>query len=228
MTASIAVIVPVLGRPQNAQPLVDSFTASVPDAELVFVASRSDHEQRQACLRAGKVALLADWEPEPGDYARKIQLGYESTGAPYVLCGADDLRFHPGWDAELLRIAEEFDVGVIGTNDLGNQQTVAGRHSTHPLVARCYIDERGGYVGGEGRVYFDGYDHQMVDLELIQTAQARGCYAHAHRSVVEHAHYLWRKAPDDDTYRKGRRATAADRRLFESRRQLWEREQVPA
>lgn len=226
--SEIAVIVPVLNRPQNAQPLADSLRATS-DAELVFVMSEADTDQQiDACLATGGRVISLETPPGPGDYARKIQAGYEATDAPYVLLGADDLRFHPGWDTAALALFAEFDVGVVGTVDLGNQQTVAGTHSTHPLVARCYIDSLGGVVGMPGQVYFEGYDHQFVDAELVQTAIARGCYAHCHASVIEHLHPLWRKGEMDDTYRKALQETRADRALFEQRKMLWEREKVTA
>lgn len=221
-------LVPVLGRPANAQPLVDSLAATDPDAHLWFLCSRGDDAEVDACQRTGMTVVVADFAPGPGDYARKINLGYRlAFEHPYVLCAADDLRFHAGWDEAALRMLA-YDVGVVGTNDLGNSQVIAGLHSTHPLVARGYIDSLGGYVGGEGRVYFEGYDHQWCDVELVLTAQQRGCYAHAHGSRVEHLHPLWRKARTDATYRKGQAHGATDRRLFESRRRLWELEQVPA
>ena len=103
----------------------------------------------------------------------------------------------------------------------------AGQHSTHPFVARKYIDSLGGVVGQPGQVYFEGYDHNYVDVELVETAKARGCYAHAHASRIEHRHPLWdRSVAKDETYAKGRAGFQADRRLYESRRHLWERERV--
>jgi hypothetical protein len=227
MTA-IAVLVPVLDRPANAVPLVASFDASEADAELWFLCTPGDDEQLAVVDKTGKPFLTMPEPAGPGDYARKINLGFAVTRAPYVLCGADDLRFHPGWDTALLQVAEEFDVGVVSTNDLGNGAVMAGRHATHPLVARCYIDRLGGYVDGPGSVYFEGYDHQWVDVELVETAKARGCFAPCLDSRVEHLHPLWRKGAMDATYRKGQARGAADRALFESRRHLWEREQVPA
>lgn len=228
----VVIVAPVLNRPQNAQPLVESLVAStVHEWRLVFVCSPGDTDQVDACeaLSApGRIeTVVAGWEPGPGDYARKIQAGYESGDEPYVLLGADDLRFHPGWDTAALEVAREFDVGVVGTNDRANPSVIAGHHSTHPLVARCYIDSYGGYFDGHGRVYFDGYDHQFVDTELVQTAMARGCYAHCHESVVEHRHPIFdRSVRTDETYRKGQARGAADRALYESRRHLWERERV--
>lgn len=225
----IAVLVPVLNRPASAAPLIESFTASSPDAELWFLCTPGDDEEIEACEQTGQPFLVMDWPAGPADYSRKINRGFALTRAPYVLCAADDLRFHPGWDRELLRVVEEFDVGVVGTNDHANPAVIAGRHSTHPLVARCYVEAHGGYVGGRGQVYCPLYDHQFVDNELVATAVARGCYAHCHEAVVAHHHPIFdRSVASDATYVKGQAHGGADRALFESRRHLWEREAVPA
>lgn len=225
----VAVIVPVLGRPQNARPLVESvLTATACDWELVFVCTPGDTAQIAACddlaLFDQVEVLVADWPADAGDYARKINLAFELTDAPFVLCGADDLRFHAGWDTAALAVAREYDVGVVGTNDLGNSQVVAGQHSTHPLVARCYIDGLGGtFDERPGVVYSDAYSHQCVDTELVELAKARGCYAHAPRSVVEHLHPLWGKAEMGDTYRRALADGASDRELFARRQRAWQR-----
>jgi hypothetical protein len=234
MNAELLIVVPVLERPGNAAPLVQSVIANTEVAwRLVFVTSPGDYDEQFACdeiaFAEPRVSVLT-MQAGPGraDFANKIQAGYESGDEPYVLLGADDLRFHPGWDTAALTILREHDVGVVGTVDLGNQQTVAGTHSTHPLVARCYIDSLGGVVGMPGQVYCPLYDHQLVDNELVQTALARGCYEHSYGSVVEHLHTLWGKAPMDRTYEKALREGRADRALFDRRKTLWEREKVNA
>lgn len=231
--ADIAVIVPVLGRPANAQPLVQNLLATAPDAWLLFMCSPDDIAQIDACELACSAPrtkfAVVPWEAGPGDYAAKINLAYRNTAqVEMVLLGADDIRFHPGWLEAVEAVAAKYDCGVVGTNDMGNPEVLAGRHSTHPVVRRCYIDRYGGVVGEPGVVYHEGYDHQMVDNELVATAQARGCYAHAHDARVEHLHYLWRKSQRDSTYEKGRRGGQRDLRLFNSRKHLWENERVTA
>ncbi len=219
----IAVIVPVLGRPQNAAPLAESLNASTDGAYLVFVASPGDSSQFDACVETGCLTLEMDRRAGPGDYARKIQHGYEQTVSPLVLLAADDLRFQPGWLEAVERIADEYDVGVIGTNDNANPSVKAGRHSTHPVVRRCYIDRYGGSVGEPGQVYHQGYDHNWVDCELVETAKARGCYAHAHDALVTHHHPLYdHRIKRDATYAKGNAREREDAALFRSRRHLWE------
>lgn len=231
----VAVIIPVLNRPQNARPLVESLLASTDRASLLFVCSPGDDTQILACAAVQhdhglRVRTRVIDEPcGPGDYAKKIQRGFDATTEPLVLLAADDLRFHKGWLEAVETVADEFDCGVIGTNDRANPLVMAGKHSTHPVVRRCYIDQHGGVAGEPGVVYHDGYDHQWVDSELVQTAMTRGCYAHAHDAVVEHLHPFYdRTVETDETYRKGQAEGTADRALYESRRHLWEREQVAA
>lgn len=225
---AIAVICPVLARPKNAAPLAASLAASTTRARLLFVVSMADSDaQFDACAATGAEVLSVEWKPGRGDFARKQNAGYAATTEPLVLLAADDLTFHPGWLEAVEAVADEYDVGVVGTNDRANPTVIAGRHSTHPVVRRCYIDQLGGSVGEPGVVYHEGYDHQWVDTELVETAKARGCYFHCHDSVVAHHHPLFDRAvPRDSTYEKALRAGLADRRLYESRKELWEREAV--
>lgn len=234
MTAEILVVVPVLNRPLNARPLVESLVAATEATwRLVFVCTPGDTAQIEACndLAAfdGVDVVVVPWPAGPADYAKKTNYAFGSSDEPYLLLGADDLRFHPCWDQAALDVAHEFDVGVVGTNDLGNGAVLAGRHSTHPLVARAYIDAHGGtFDATTGVVFSEAYAHQMVDSELVAVATARGCYAHCHGAVVEHLHPLWRKAEMGATYRKALSDGAADRRLFEERQSAWTHRTVAA
>ncbi len=222
MTAEIVIVVPVLGRPQNAQPLVDSIRAATTvEYEVVFVASRDDDAEFAACEATGCRVLPNGRLPRAGDWAKKINALYKLHKAPFLLLGADDLRFHPGWDTAALELAVQ-GYGVVGTNDLGNGTVMRGDHSTHPLVSRHYIDACG-TVDECGKVVHEGYTHNFVDVELVETAKARGAWAFAADSHVEHRHHLWGKGEDDATYRLGREHYAEDHRLLASRRKLWEK-----
>lgn len=236
MSAEILIVVPVLNRPQNAAPLVQSIVETAQlEWLLLFVVSPGDDAELEACLATLSISDRVDVAhmpdgPGAADYAKKVQRGYDSAvghNCPYVLCAADDLKFHAGWDTAAVKVFEDTGAGVVGTADLGNRQTMTGEHSTHPFVRRAYIDLLGGVVGEPGRVYCDQYDHQFVDVELVQTAMARDLYAHASGSVIEHKHALWKKAPMDDTYRRALKNGAVDKRLFESRKHLWLNEDEP-
>ena len=218
--SEIAILVPVLRRPHRVAPTMGSVAAAttVPH-RLLFIASPGEDAEVDALERAGADFVVVDWEPGPGDYARKINHGYRLTEEPYLFTGADDLAFHPRWAEEALaRMTGR--VGVVGTNDLGNPRVMRGLHSTHSLVRRAYADERG-TVDGPGAIYHEGYPHEYVDNELVGTAKHRRAWAFARRSFVEHLHPNWGKAPSDESYAAEPERIHLSRQVYESRRHLW-------
>jgi hypothetical protein len=223
----IAILVPVLRRPSSAAPLAASLAeATTVPHRLVFVCNSSDREQVRACEDTGADIILAPWQPGKADWARKINLAYRLTEEPYLLLGADDLRFHPGWDMAALGPRSPFNdpaVGVVGTNDLGNPTVKAGKHSTHPIVRRSYADEHG-TVDGPRKAVSEAYWHNWCDTELVQTAKARSAWAFCPESRVEHLHWAWHKGADDEVYALGRQHYADDARLYRRRQKLWARE----
>ena len=87
-------------------------------------------------------------------------------------------------------------------------------------MARSYIEEFG-TIDERGKVLHEGYEHEYVDNEFIETAKHRGEFIHAEHAIVEHLHPDWGKAEVDDTYRLGRSQTNRDKALFRKRRKLW-------
>lgn len=218
----IAVLAPVLRRPDRAGPLAESLFASEPDATLMWLCSPGDLEEQQACQAAGGVVTVVAWEPGHADWARKINYGFalaRNLGCRWMLLGSDDLRFHAGWADEAVRVGDETGACVVGTNDLGNATVMRGDHSTHPLVHRDYLEC--GTVDAEGRIASECYWHNWVDAELVQTAKSRGTWAFADGSHVEHLHPFWRKGDDDPVYQLGRSHYKDDQDLYYSRRHLW-------
>jgi hypothetical protein len=218
MSESAVVVVPVLGRPHRAQPFVDSLRETS-DVRLVFICSMTDVEQKKACRATGEEVIIARWIPDKADFARKINLGYRRTSEDWIFCGADDLRFKPGWLEAALAEGRRTGLGVIGTQDEGNPFVRRGRHSTHPLVRRTYIEEYGGTFDNSGEIYSELYDHQWVDSELVTIAQNRKQWSFARRSYVEHMHPHWKKGEMDATYEKSGRCFDEDRELFRRRMQ---------
>ncbi len=224
----IDILVPVLGRPQNAQPLVDSIRENtVVDHRILFLCTPFDVDEINAVHETGADIHNVNWEAGPSDWAKKINRGYRLTSFPFMLLGADDLRFHGDWDTEALRVAEETGAGVIGTNDLGNATVMRGKHSTHPLVRRYYVDEQG-TIDEPGQVLHEGYCHQWVDTEFVETAKMRHEWAFAKASHVEHMHPFWKKGDMDSTYEKALSTSAEDYAHFNSRKRLWSRAAMKA
>jgi hypothetical protein len=216
---SVAVLVPVLDRPDRAAPVAASIRSSDDRAHPVFLCSPGDDDEVAAVHAAGEAAVVVPWPCGPGDWARKLNLGFGLTGTEWVLFGADDLVFHAGWfDACLVEHART-GACVIGTNDMGNARVIAGHHSTHPLVHRDYIEC--GTADEDGVLLHEGYGHAFVDDEFVQTAQARGTFAAARSAYVEHLHPDWGKGSQDETYRRGQASFHDDRALYDARKHLW-------
>lgn len=215
---NVAVLVPMLGRHHHIGPLLESIRTTCPTATVLFGCSPSDRQVIDELQQRGERFFTVPG-PRPGDYARKINEGYRRTTEPVLFLAASDLRFHAGW-WQAIEAALVPGVGVVGTNDLGSPRVIAGEHSTHSAVTREYV-EQFGLIDQPGLVLFEGYEHEYVDDELVQTAMSRGAWAFAADAHVEHLHPSWGKAPTDRLYRQQRQRMRRSRALFEERRQLW-------
>jgi len=230
---SVAILVPTLRRPHALAPLLESLEANTPTGiySVVFVLDRDDAETYREIKRLDKpyVRVMV----EDGTYPHKINAAVAATTEPWVLLTADDVKFHPRWweeamerDREVIANLSETSFpapsfGVIGTYDLHNRHTRTGRYATQILVARWYIDKLG-TVDEPGKVFHEGYHHNCIDVELCETAQARGLFVHAPNSIIEHLHPDHGNRPVDDTDAKGNRANRdADQALLRERRKLW-------
>lgn len=214
---TVAILVPVLGRPHRVVPLLESIAAATPAPHRVlFICSPGDTDEHAAIDAVGAERITIPRQVAPGDYARKINAGYRHTKEPLLFLAADDLHFHPGWlEAATRHLAGT--VEVVGTNDLGNPDCIAGTHSTHTLVTRRYVDELG-TVDSPGKVLHEAYPHEYVDVEFVETAKIRGAWSHAGDSIVEHLHPHWGKGDTDVLYAAHDDRMAAGRKIWRQRR----------
>jgi hypothetical protein len=216
-------LVPVMRRPQNAGPFMESLRASTGLATCYAVADRADEETIAAWNAAG--AHVLTYEPssvnrDHGTFAEKINHGYTLTGEPWLFVVGDDVRFHPGWLDHAQHAHAMTGMSVIGTNDIGNPRVVRGEHATHLLIRRSYVDEHGASWDGPKVVCHEGYRHWYVDDEIVTAAKQRGEFMPALASIVEHLHPIWGKADNDDVYRLGQVHADADGKLFKRRCKL--------
>lgn len=217
-TEPTAVIVPVLGRPQNAEPFMASLRASTGIATVYAVAGPEDTaEAHQATVAAWQAAGAQVITAAGTTFAEKVNLGYRETAEPYVFIVGDDVRFHPGWLDHAQAAARDTGATVVGTNDLANPRVMAGEHGTHLLISRQYVDEHGASWDGPGAVAHEGYRHWYVDDEIVTAARQRGMWASAAGSVVEHLHPIAGKGQMDAVYELGQASADRDRELFEKR-----------
>lgn len=221
----VAVIVPVLGRPEHAEPFMRSLRASTGLATAYAVVERDDLEAAEAWRTAGAELLWGDDEFIDGaghaahTFAEKCNLAYRQTLEPWLLLVGSDVKFHPGWLDHALHVADTLGGSVIGTNDLGNPRVMAGDHAVHPLVRRSYVDEVGASWDGPKVVAHEGYRHWFVDDELVTAAKQRGVWQMALGSVVEHLHPIFGKGEQDDVYELGQGFAERDKALFLERYQ---------
>lgn len=212
-TEQVAVIVPVLRRPQNAAPFMASLRASTGLATVYAVADDDDPETAEAWAAAGAEVIVGN----AVTFSRKANLGYAKTSEPWIFLTGDDVRFHPGWLDHAQHVATVLNGLVIGTNDAGNARVMRGEHATHMLIRRSYVDEQGASWDGPGVLCHEGYRHCFVDDELVLAAKRRGVWQMALGSVVEHNHPIWHKGEDDDVYRLGQESYEADHNVFVAR-----------
>lgn len=221
----IDLLIPVLGRPQNAQVVVDSIRAvQIVPTTVYFICTREDDDEIEACKKTGAIVLLLG--TGPSEYPRKINHGVgcsaDMVGTPneFVFLGADDLCFHPGWDRNAIDMWLATGKRVIGTNDLCNPTVMRGEHATHSLVHRSYVED--GTIDEPGKLLHEGYDHNYVDTEFIGTAKHRGEFIFAKDSHVEHLHWICGQGQRQDViYKKGSKSVNRDHHLFNTRQRLW-------
>jgi hypothetical protein len=220
----IVVLVPVYQRPHRVSAVIDSYAGSFPqNTTLLFIASPDDTEELEALKDSNALYLTMRERRGRGDWARKINHGYKHTDHPWMLLGADDIHFKPGWDTCLRRAAGRSGKRVLGTADLNPHANPDGIYSPHPLVSRDYADQWG-TVDTKRQVVSEAYDHNYPDRELAATAIARDEWLFVPDAVIEHLHPGWTDTPVDDTYRLGARNGDRDYRLHQKRSRLWIKE----
>lgn len=213
-TDRIDVIVPVLHRPQNIKPFMDTLTASTGLATAHFICEEDDDEEIAEVLACGGEVISS---PLAHTFAEKVNLAYAVTDAPWLLLIGDDVRFRPGWLDHAMDVHRRYGAQVIGTNDLCNPRVFRGEHATHPIIARSYIDEVGASWDGPGVVCHEGYRHWYCDDEWTTVAKSRGTFQVALGSQIEHVHPLNGVTPMDAIYELGQSHAKEDGELFKQR-----------
>jgi glycosyltransferase involved in cell wall biosynthesis len=219
---AVAVVVPVMQRPQNVWPLVESLIETTGQANVYFVCDPTDHEEIDAVTAAmsKSSAVHMILSKRGHTYAVKTNVAYLNTEEPWLFVCGDDVRFHPGWLEEARKLSDRFD--LIGTNDTAgkvkNPDVAAGRHADHWFIRRSYVDEYGGCLEGPGVLAPEVYNHWFVDKEIVELAKARRVFTPCLASVVEHLHPAYDGREDlrqaDPVYMKARESSDADHKTF--------------
>lgn len=202
----VAVLCPVLNRPQNVAPLVKSFTENTDSsATLYFIVDEGDTAEIDAIAAASlelqrtteglaytdKHVRIIYADPGKSTYAQKVNVGVRNTTEDFVFVCGDDVEFTPGWLDAPRALSDRYD--VIGTNDseegrVRNKLVANGSHADHFFVRRAYIEDEGGSLDGPDTLCPECYRHWYVDREIIELAKARGVFAPCLESRVIHLH----------------------------------------
>lgn len=217
----VAILIPVLRRPQNIKPLVESIEQHTKDFEILFIASPGDDAEIEELEKQNQSygIMNASFENN-GDYARKINAGFHAVEAEWYFLGADDLRFYHGWFQHAMNLHDKIGACVIGTNDLGNPMVLKGLHSTHSLILGEYATKCG-TIDEPGKILHEAYPHEYVDQEFVETARCRAAWGFSQKSIVEHLHPNWKKAKTDSIYDAQPDRMYEGRKIYQQRSHLW-------
>lgn len=215
----VVVLIPMLGRPEHIEPLLESLYLTKQDCRPLFLVSPHDIDVKDKISSIGEEMFEVSYRPR-GDYARKINAGYRISKEPLIFLGASDLKFHDNWFENAVAQMNS-NISVVGTNDLGNQRVIRGLHSTHSLLTREYADM--GTVDESNTILHEGYVHEYVDDEFVETAKCRNSFSMAMNSIVEHMHPAWKKGKWDSSYKDADRRAEMGYKLYNRRRPSWTR-----
>lgn len=223
----VTVVVPVLRRPQRAEPFMASLRESVQGdpPPVIAVANADDVETAEAWRRAG--ADVVTFVGHPGSYGQKANIVARwpsQVPTPWMFLTGDDVCFHPGWLDVLDDVRPES--CVVGTNDLANPRVTSGDHAVHFFLRMDYVRKQGASWDGPGTIA-GPYRHWYTDDEIITIAKMRGVFEPRLDSVVEHLHPLFDKGVEDDVYQIGYDHAAADQALWMQRVRRFAPELLP-
>jgi glycosyltransferase involved in cell wall biosynthesis len=212
----ISILLPTYGRSERLQQVFENIKSTTStEHEVIWVLEDDDKESQRICAELHP--SLAVINQRKRFYGGAINYGYQFAKGEFLFTGADDLRFYPGWDEQVLSVMYGH-VRVGGTNDLLHPWVPEGRHATHYLVDRRYIEEVG-CVPDEppGTFMPEVYDGLFTDAEVIMIAKARGVFAPCLSSVVEHLNFAGGRSEFDSTYRKAHDYVSSDLQLHRDR-----------
>jgi hypothetical protein len=212
--SEVAILVPVLGRPEHAKVFMESLRANTPKGacDVYAINEWNNEETHDAWEREGAVILS---RMGCDTFAQKINFGFRRTTQPWIFLVGSDVKFRPWWFQVAKKVMDRGFL-VVGTNDLGTARVQSGDHATHMFIKRSYVDEYGASWDGPGVVCHE-YHHWFVDEEIVLKAKLAGVFQAATGSIVEHLHPYFGRGEMDDVYRLGESNAKADQREFMER-----------
>lgn len=177
-----AILIPTLNRPFRIEITLQSLAAATPEPYRVHWCA-SDPDSLATLSRLGEF-VLDDSDSEDRRYVTRMNklVRVLDPDVDTMFFASDDIRFHPGWLKEALRVLGQGWQEVV-VNDLRNA------NGTQGLIRREYLDLA--VFDAPGDAFHGGYLHNFADTEQFFTATKRGVITRALASFVEHLHPLF-------------------------------------
>lgn len=230
---SVAVLLPSTGRAkQMTKRVADLVSQPLPDGVDVTFYLAVPEDDKQTLKAAEKLSSAAPDLQEHGSALVRVYTPVKvvqrpsgstavegwnmaadaamSDGADWLVLGADDIVWGPGWLAAALAAAEPGKAQVVGLND---GHTNLHHYGAHYMVTADFVNK---HQGG----YFipPHYKSWWFDRETCEKADHLGLYVASWDAMAEHLHPEWKTAEMDDTYKMGYALHDADQKLYNKRK----------
>ncbi len=203
----VSVVIPSRERPERLRGCVEQLQKVSPDVEIIIVADIGDDPTVEVAEDLGCKVVIAD---EPLGPVHCWNIGAAAAEGDAFVLGADDLVFQDGWlEASLKGLNELTGHGLVAFNDLS---PLAGKQATHYLISKSYACNEWG-----GCMAIPAYKQHFIDTEATVRAKRDKCYFYADDAIVEHNHWLWDKADNDETYQRGQESYSDNQDIFKKR-----------
>jgi len=214
---SLAILIPTYGRSNRLEKVVKNIhDNTVTPHTIYFITEAEDTESSKEIARLKEKEITVT----TGTYVAAINTAYRSTKEPFLLLGSDDIVFTKEWDTKMLKVMEDQAIGIVGhTDEWAISKT--GKHGSHLLVRRSYIETQSGVTDEKNTIYSSKYKHIMCDIETEQTSMMRNAFAMSD-AFISHTHWYIKTAPMDSTYQRALDVADKDRETYAGRRSMFE------
>ena len=215
----IAILIPTVGRAERLEKLLAQIDATTKNIHTVYVITEPEDQATIDEARRLNAHLIIN--RPPNNYVTAINYGYTKSVEPFIFCGSDDIVFEKNWDQKMLKEFSDPNIGMVGAWDSW-KITQTGKHTSHFMVKRQYIEELGGVEDEQNTIYSSQYQHFNCDIETEQVAMKRGKFVMS-TATIEHPHFcVDKKVKYDQTYAKEQCKLSKDSRVYNMRRKAFE------
>lgn len=219
--AKLAIFLPTYKRPNVLLKVARNIERNTHNPYKLYFGIEVDDAESLKVLQDNELNFyINEYEPS---FSNTIQTLYEHTDEPTFMMANDDFYFTYRWDEGPINVLNQNDsIMVLGLHD-GNPTNT--KYSTISLTKRVYIEKHSGVIDRPGRVLYP-YNHNFVDDEFTETAQARKVWEKLEGPCIIHQHptFTWLDERNelDETYKKNDALSAVDTQTYFSRRPLWQ------